>query len=81
MWKTLGLDGWYTILVVGLTFFLLIKNTAPADVIMVFTITLLLIANIITPSEALAGKRVLYDRLDGGTFLSGDVQGSRVLAS
>ncbi|ELR11725.1 TrkA Cterminal domain containing protein [Acanthamoeba castellanii str. Neff] len=54
-WQELKWQGWYTVFVVCAAFFMLVKNVAPNDVVMVFVTTLLLIPGIITPSEALTG--------------------------
>lgn len=51
----LGLDAWTTLAVLGLVLGLLTCTRIGADVVMVAGLTLLLLAGVLTPSEALAG--------------------------
>ncbi len=51
----MGYDAWYTLAIVGLSFFLLARGYAAPDIVLVGALTLLLVADIITPVQALSG--------------------------
>jgi len=51
----MGFDAWYTLAVVGLSFSLLALGSAAPDIILVGALTLLLLAGILTPEQALSG--------------------------
>lgn len=51
----MGFDAWYTLAIVGLSFGLLAWGVAAPDIVLVGALTLLLVAGILTPDQALSG--------------------------
>ena len=54
-WAELGWQAWLTVGVVGVIFAALIATEASTDVVLVGAITVLMVAGVLTPKEALAG--------------------------
>jgi di/tricarboxylate transporter len=54
-WAELGWQAWLTVAVVGAIFAALIATEASTDVVLVGAITVLMVAGVLTPKEALAG--------------------------
>ena len=55
IWAELGWQAWLTLGVIGVIFATLIATEASTDVVLVGGITILTIAGVLTPREALAG--------------------------
>src|SRR5512147_1284477 len=54
-WAELGWQAWLTIGVIGVIFAVLIATEASTDVVLVGAVTLLMVAGVLTPKEALGG--------------------------
>ena len=55
IWAELGWQAWLTLGVIGVIFAALIATEASTDVVLVGAITMLMVAGVLTPKEALAG--------------------------
>lgn len=55
IWAELGWQAWLTVSIIGLVFAMLIFTEAATDLVLICGITVLLIAGVLTPSQALAG--------------------------
>jgi len=55
MWAELGWQAWLTLGVIGVIFAALILTEASTDVVLVGAVTVLMVAGVLTPKEALAG--------------------------
>src|SRR6187399_2979254 len=54
-WAELGWQAWFTLGVIGIVFLTLMLTEASTDVVLVGAITVLIVAGVMAPKEALAG--------------------------